>query len=91
MEYLSYYGLEEIKDVRRNRIGYIDRQLNGKCAIYDKMNMRIGELRPNGHRLEAYDKMGRKLGYWDENNDTSYDARGMRLGKGNMLMGFFFQ
>lgn len=82
---------EEIKDSRRNRIGYIDRQLNGKCTLYDKMNARIGEMRPNGHRLEAYDKTGKRLGYWDETNDTTYDARGSRLGKGNMLMGFFFQ
>lgn len=82
---------EEIKDSRRNRIGYIDRQLNGKCTIFDRMNSRIGEIRPNGHRLEAYDKLGKKLGYWDETNDTTYDARNSRLGKGNMLMGFFFQ
>ncbi len=82
---------EEIKDERRQRIGYVDRQLNGKVTIYDKMNMRLGEIRPEGRRLVAYDKMNRKIAYWDETNDSTFEPNGRKITKGNILVGMYFQ
>lgn len=82
---------EDIKDNRNQKIGSIDSQLNGRSTIYNKMGSRIGEIRPNGHRLEAFDKTGRKIAYWDENNDTTYEPNGRKIDKGNLLIGMFFQ
>ncbi len=82
---------EEIKDSRRQKIGYIDRQLNGKSTIYDKMSSRLGEIKPEGHRLVAYNKIGQKLGYWDENSDATFDKIGRRIAKGNVLLDMYFQ
>ncbi len=82
---------EEIKDSRRQRIGYIDRQLNGKSTVYDKMNMRIGEIKPEGHRLVAYNKMNLRMGYWDENSDATFDKNNHRIAKGNVLLDMYFQ
>ncbi len=82
---------EEIKDNRNMRIGYIDKQLNGQVTIFDKNGVRIGEIRPYGHRLEAYDKTGRKLAYWDETNDTTFENNGRKIAKGNLLIGMYFQ
>ena len=82
---------EDIRDSRRNKIGSIDTQLNGKSTIYNKMGVKIGEIRPNGRKLEAFDKLGRKMAYWDETNDTTYDRMGKKITKGNILVGLFFQ
>ena len=82
---------EDIKDNRNQKIGSIDSQPNGRSTIYNKMGSRIGEIRPNGHRLEAFDKTGRKIAYWDENNDTTYEPNGRKIDKGNLLIGMFFQ
>ena len=82
---------EDIRDSRRNKIGSIDTQLNGRSTIYNKNGVKIGELRPSGHRLEAYDKVGKKIAYWDETNDTSYEANGRKITKGNILVSLFFQ
>jgi hypothetical protein len=30
---------EEIRDAKRNKIGCMDRKLNGECIIYDKRNI----------------------------------------------------
>ncbi len=82
---------EELKDDRRNRIGYIDRQLNGKITVYDKSNSRLGEIRPEGSYLVAYDKSNRRMAKWNERDDYTYDSSNRRLGKGNMLIGMYFQ
>ncbi|MDR1245930.1 MAG: hypothetical protein LBK57_02750 [Clostridiales Family XIII bacterium] len=80
---------EEIRDAKRNKIGYMDRKLNGECVIYDKRSNKIGTIKPQGDRLIAYDKRNIKLGYWDESSNTTFDAKGKRLGKENLLMGFY--
>ncbi|SCY30719.1 hypothetical protein SAMN02910370_02064 [Lachnospiraceae bacterium XPB1003] len=82
---------QDLKDSRNQKIGSIDSQLNGRSTIYNKVGSKIGELRPNGHRLEAFDKVGRKIAYWDENTDTTFEPNGRKIGKGNMLVGLFFQ
>ncbi len=82
---------EELKDKRNMRIGYLDKQLNGRTIVYDKNNARLGEIRPEGSYLVAYDKNNRRLAKWYENDDYTYDANNRRLGKGNMLLSFYFQ
>ncbi len=82
---------QDLKDSRNQKIGSIDTQLNGRTTIYNKMGVRIGEIRPSGHRLEAFDKIGKKIAYWDETNDTTYEPNGRKMGKGNMLIDLFFQ
>ena len=82
---------EELKDKRNQRIGYLDKQLNGRTTVYDRNNGRLGEIRPEGHYLVAYDKMNRRMGKWYENDDYTYDANNRRLGKGNMLLSFYFE
>ena len=77
---------EELKDARRMRIGYIDRQLNGKIYVYDKMNRKIGEIRPEGNKLSAYDNKFHKIAYWQESNDTTYDTHARKIAKGNILI-----
>lgn len=82
---------EEIKDSRRMRIGYIDKQLNGRITVYDKMNRRLGEIKPEGSYLVAYDSMNRRMAKWNERDDTTYDTMNRRMGKGNLLIDLYFK
>lgn len=82
---------EEIKDSRRQKIGYIDKQLNGRSTIYDKTSTRLGEIKPEGHRLVAYNKTSQRMGYWDEISDATFDKSGRRLAKGNTLLSMYYQ
>ncbi len=81
---------KDIKDNRNMKIGSIDERLNGQTIIYDKLGAKIGEIRPENNRLVAYDKLGRRLAYWDENNDTTWEPNGRKMAKGNVLLGLFF-
>ena len=80
---------EKLSDKGRT-IGYIDRKLNGECMVYDSRNIRIGIIKPNGSKLYAYDKLSRKIGYWDERTDTTYDKNMHKIGKGNLLISLYF-
>ena len=82
---------KDIKNNRNQKIGSIDTQLNGRSVIYNKVGSKIGELRPEGSKLVAYDKSGRRMAYWDERSDTSFESNGRRISKGNVLMDLFFQ
>ncbi len=82
---------QDLKNNRNQKIGSIDTQLNGKSIIYNKMGAKIGEIRPNGHRLIAFDKLGRKMAFWDENTDITYEPNGRKIAKGNLLVGLYFQ
>ena len=39
-----------------------------------------------GHITTIHDKTGKLLGRYDANNDTTYDASGRLIGKGNLLL-----
>ncbi|GEM_PF-6166880 len=82
---------EDLKDSRNQRFGSIDRQLNGKIIVYDKNNRLLGEIRPEGNYLIAYDRSNRRMAKWNERDDYTYDMSNRRLGKGNMLIGMYFQ
>lgn len=81
---------EAIRDKRRMIIGYVDKKLNGEYIIYNKSNLRLGIMKPSGSKLYAFDKSNRRLGYWDERTNTTYDKNNKRMGKGNLLIGFYF-
>lgn len=52
-------------------------------VLKDAMGRKIGEVRQNGSRLEIYDAMGRRMGYYD--GRYTYDNMGRRYGEGNLL------
>lgn len=52
-------------------------------VLKDRLGRKIGEIRQNGSRLEIYDKLGRKLGYFD--GRYTYDRLGRKIGEGNLL------
>ena len=53
---------EEIKDNRHQRIGYVDKELNGVITVYDKYNSRLGQIKPEGHKLQMATFFGRFCG-----------------------------
>ena len=83
-------GREPILYARKNRIGYIETSITGRSIIRDKMNRKIGELKPSGNRIVAYDGMLHKLGYYDKFRDATFDTMNKKIGKGNLLLNFFF-
>jgi len=52
-------------------------------VLKDRVGRKIGEIRTNGSRQEIYDKVGRKLGYFD--GKYTYDKVGRKVGQGNLL------
>lgn len=82
---------ETLKDKRGIKYGLIETSLNGKTVVYDKNNVRLGEIRPEGNYLVAYNKNNVRMGKWYENDNCTYDKNNRRLGKGNMLLGMYFE
>ncbi|MCR5248972.1 MAG: hypothetical protein K6E50_00025 [Lachnospiraceae bacterium] len=82
---------EDIRDAKKQKIGSIDRSLNGRVVVYNKMNNKLGEIRPNGNYLVAYDKNGRKMAQWYEKDNCTYDNSGRKIAKGNILLDLYFQ
>ncbi len=52
-------------------------------VLKDRLGRKIGEIRTNGSKQEIYDKLGRKLGYYD--GKYTYDKLGRKVGSGNLL------
>ncbi len=82
---------EDIRDNRNQRIGEIDRQSNGRIAVFDKMGTRLGEIKPEGSKMVAFDKMGRRMANWDDKRDETVAPNGKKIGKGNLLVSLYFQ
>lgn len=82
---------EEIKDSSRRRVGYIEDALYGKKNILDDRGHKLGEIRTEAGKLWAYDAMLHRLGYWDQSINTTRDTAGRTIGKGNLLLNFFFK
>ena len=45
----------------------------------------IGYLDDQGSRIYLYSSSLTKLGYYDKNSNTTYNASGSSIGKGNLL------
>lgn len=82
---------EAIKDKRGLTLGYVETFLNGTAKVYDKQHRRIGEIKPQGNQLIAYDASFRRIAYWKETSNETYDKMGRRIGKGNILIELYFQ
>ena len=81
-----------LKDKRGIRFGKVSTDARGNATIYDKMNLRLGTIKVDSTGNQAaYDKMNRKLAIYDSKLDVTKDKMGRKIGKGNMLLGFFFQ
>ncbi len=77
---------EAIKDARNMTVGYIDRRLNGCMLVYDQRHRLLGEIRPSGSRMIAYDHGHKQIAYWDKNSDCTYESSFKKIGKGNLLI-----
>ncbi len=82
---------EEIKDSSRRRVGYIEDGSYGKKIILDDRGHKLGELRTESGKLWAYDAQLHRLGYWDQSGNTTRNTVGQMIGKGNLLLDFFFK
>ena len=82
---------ETLKNSRGIKIGSYETKLLGKTIVYDKNNIRLGEIRPSGNRLIAYDKMNRKIAEWNERDDYTYDSHHRKIAKGNVLIDLYFE
>ncbi len=84
-------GREPILDAKKKRIGYIETTSSmGRTIIRDQVNRIKGELRTSGNKIEAFDASHQRLGYYDKLRDETFDRSNKRLGKGNLLLNFFF-
>lgn len=52
---------ENLRDKRGFIYGSYEKFLNGKTVVYDKFSHRLGEIRPEGNYLVAYNQLGQKL------------------------------
>ena len=76
---------ETIKDNRGMKIGSYESFLNGKTIVYDENGAKLGEIRPEGNFLVAYNKNGIKMAKWNEKDDCTYDKNNRKNGKGIIL------
>ena len=53
--------------------------------LRDRAGRLLGKIRQNGHKLEARDATGKLKGTYDTKTDTTKDATGRSVGKGNLL------
>ena len=83
-------GREPILDAKKKKIGYIETRPNGNSVITDIHFRKLGELKVSGNRIEAYNAKFQKLGYYDKPHDATFDRSFKKLGKGNLLLNFFF-
>ena len=54
--------------------------------IKDWQGRVLGETEQIGTKLWLFDFYGRRLGYYDSANNTTYDWHGRRIGTGNIVM-----
>lgn len=81
-----------LKDKKGIKYGKISSDSKGNSTIYDKMSIKLGTIKVDSlSHLIAYDKMNRKLATYDPKADVTKDPMGRKLGKGNMLINFYFQ
>lgn len=82
---------ERLKDKSGRTIGYVETALNNNTKVFNEKNIRIGEIKPQGNRLIAYNKMNQQIAYWDQSRNVTFDKMGRKIGSGNILLTLFFQ
>lgn len=46
----------------------------------------LGFLQEDGNNIRAFNNKGQHTGYYNKNNNTTYDKSGMRLSSGNTVV-----
>ena len=54
-------------------------------VLKDSKGKRIGEIKEFNGKLEIRDAKGTRKGYYDPKSNTTHDAKGTRVGTGNLL------
>lgn len=82
---------KEIKDRMNRRLGVMKADSQGNFTVYDAMNRRLGMIKKDGNdKHRAFDAMNRCLGVYDARMNVTQDARGIRIGNGDLLSSFYF-
>lgn len=82
---------EKLKDERGRTIGYVETTLNNQTKVYNAQSIKVGEIKPQGNRLIAYNKMNQQIAYWDQSRKATFDKMGRKISNGNVLITLFFQ
>jgi uncharacterized protein (DUF2147 family) len=53
--------------------------------LRDSKGNKIGEIKEFAGKLEIRDSKGTRKGYYDPKSNTTYNAKGSRIGTGNLL------
>lgn len=53
--------------------------------LRDKSGNLIGKIMPFGSKFVIYDEKGNRLGHYDPQINSTFDASGNRVGQGNLL------
>jgi len=53
--------------------------------LKDKNGRLIGKIAMSGSRYQGFDQSGRLKGSYDPKSDSTFDANGRLVGKGNLL------
>ena len=54
-------------------------------VLRNASNVKIGEIRDQGNKLEIYSASNVKKGHYDKANNTTYNASNVKVGTGNLL------
>lgn len=54
-------------------------------VLKDSKGNRIGEIKEFAGKLEIRDAKGNRKGYYDPKSNSTYNAKGARVGSGNLL------
>ena len=57
-----------------------------KSILRDKHGKKIGTIENSGDRLIVRDEHGSRCGSYDIKSDNTYDAHGVKIGSGNLLV-----
>ena len=58
--------------------------------VMDGSNRNIGYTKDMGSVIYAHDKNGKNCGYYNPNNNTTFDRNGKRYGNGNLTESLVF-
>jgi hypothetical protein len=54
-------------------------------VLRNASNVKMGEIRDQGNKLEIYSASNVKKGHYDKTNNITYNASNVKVGTGNLL------
>lgn len=54
-------------------------------VLRNASNVKIGEIRDQGNKLEIYSASNVKKGHYDKTNNITYNSSNIKVGTGNLL------